>query len=210
MERYKYPRTPHLPWSDGATNDDKILENVDHFNGKSVDVSIKMDGENTTLYTDYMHARSIDSKDHESRHWIKSFHASIKHTIPEGWRVCGENLFAKHSIHYKKLPTYFMVFSVWNSKNICLSSEDTELFCEERFLYHVPVIYRGIGGAILKDLQQIRLLLPDEIHEGYVVRLSNEFRFEDFDRSVAKYVRRNHVQTEKHWMYEKVVPNELK
>jgi hypothetical protein len=210
MERYKYPKTPHLPWSDGVSRDDKILKSVEHLRGKSVTISIKMDGENTTLYKDHMHARSIDSKDHESRHWVKSFHASIKHTIPEGWRVCGENLYAKHSIHYKNLPSYFMVFSVWNDKNICLSSDDTELFCDERFLSHVPVIYRGIGGEILKELPQVNFTVSNKNNEGYVVRLSDEFRFEDFDMSVAKYVRKNHVQTDKHWMYEKVIPNELR
>jgi len=36
MKRHKYPRTFHLPWSEGATSDDKTLDNVDHFEGKRV------------------------------------------------------------------------------------------------------------------------------------------------------------------------------
>lgn len=42
-----------------------------------------MDGENTSLYRNKLHARSEDSKDHKSRHWIKSFHAQIKYNIPD-------------------------------------------------------------------------------------------------------------------------------
>lgn len=70
--RVKYPRTFHLPWSRSYTHDDKVLKHVQHFEGKEVVVTEKMDGENTTMYRDYLHARSIDSKDHPSRHWIKN------------------------------------------------------------------------------------------------------------------------------------------
>ena len=54
--RIKYPRTPHLPWSLGATNDDVKQRDLSHFVGKQVVVTEKMDGENTTLYNDYIHA----------------------------------------------------------------------------------------------------------------------------------------------------------
>ena len=35
--------------------------------------------------------------------------------------------------------------------------------------------------------------------EGYVVRLSDGFKYRDFRKSVAKFVREGHVQTTKHW-----------
>jgi hypothetical protein len=35
--------------------------------------------------------------------------------------------------------------------------------------------------------------------EGYVVRLASSFKFDDFNKSVAKFVRKNHVQTNEHW-----------
>jgi len=49
--RVKYPRTPHLPWSPGASSDDVRHLNIDHFKNKQVVVTEKMDGENTSLYT---------------------------------------------------------------------------------------------------------------------------------------------------------------
>jgi hypothetical protein len=74
MQTYtKYPRTFHLPWSLGATSDDKVVPSVSHFEGRQVVVTEKMDGENTTLYRDHIHARSLDSKGGEDRAWVKQF-----------------------------------------------------------------------------------------------------------------------------------------
>jgi hypothetical protein len=95
------------------------------FKGKEIICSIKMDGENTNMYSDYIHARSIDSKYHSSRTWVKNFYFKIRHKIPEGWRICGENMYAKHSIHYRHLKSYFLLFSIWDKDNICLSWDET-------------------------------------------------------------------------------------
>ena len=35
--------------------------------------------------------------------------------------------------------------------------------------------------------------------EGFVVRNVDSFAYEDFSKNVAKYVRKNHVQTDEHW-----------
>jgi hypothetical protein len=56
--RVRYPRTYHLPWSPGATDDDRMLPDVRAFEGQEVVVTAKMDGEQTTMYTDYLHARA--------------------------------------------------------------------------------------------------------------------------------------------------------
>jgi hypothetical protein len=45
--------------------------------------------------------------------------------------------------------------------------------------------------------------------EGYVVRDVGAFSMEDFSWHAAKYVRRGHVQTDDHWMYQEVIPNQL-
>lgn len=106
--RYKYPRTPHLPWSPGRSADDVSWLDTSALVGCGVVVTEKMDGENTTLYREGLHARSVDSRHHPSRAWIKAFHAQWRHLIPPGWRFCGENLFAEHSIRYDSLPSYFI------------------------------------------------------------------------------------------------------
>lgn len=203
----KYPRTYHLPWSEGRTSDDKTLANCDHFAGKVVVVTEKRDGENTTLYRDGMHARSIDGRHHPSRNWVKGLQGAIGYTIPEGWRVCGENLYARHSFAYSGLPSYFEAFSVWTDENACLSWEETLEFCRERGIHVVPTLWTGVW-----EEAKVRSLIEEldtEAQEGIVVRVAEGFRYDEFGSSVAKWVRANHVQTEDHWMHSAVVANEL-
>lgn len=205
--KFKYPRTYHLPWSLGYTSDDKVLKSINHFQGMNIVVTEKMDGENTTLYTNYYHARSLDSKNHPSRNWVKQLHSKIAHEIPVGWRICGENLYARHSIPYEKLKSYFYVFSVWNSENQCLSWNDTVEWCVLLGLAHVPVLYTGQWNEQL--LRSKSFLTLDHETEGYVVRNQGRFSYENFSKNIAKYVRQNHVRTDIHWMESRVIPNAL-
>jgi hypothetical protein len=204
--RVKYPRTPHLPWSPGATNDDIYQGNLNYFEGKRVVVTEKMDGENTTLYPDYMHARSIDGRYHPSRAWVKALQAKIGYRIPTGWRICGENLYARHSIAYDALTSYFMAFSVWNDSNECLSWEDSKQLFEQLGLVTPKELYQGLWCE-----HTIRNIALDTQHqEGYVVRIADSFHFDEFAQCVSKWVRTNHVVTNEHWMHAEVIPNRLK
>lgn len=206
---YKYPRTVHMPWSPGATRDDKLLGDMDHFTDKAVVVTEKMDGENTSIYRDHIHSRSLSSRDHPSRSWVKELWGRVRFDIPEGFRVCGENLFAQHSIIYDRLDSYFLVFSIWNEENVCLDWDSTIEWCELLGLKHVPVLYEGIyDERLVKTSWQPQN--GEEESEGYVVRLRNSFAYSDFRESVAKYVRKHHVQTDSNWMFENVVPNKLR
>lgn len=205
MHRVKYPRTRHLPWSPGSTSDDLYSDSLLPFAGRPVIVTEKMDGENTTLYRDGLHARSIDGRHHPSRNWVKAMHGNMAHLIPSGWRVCGENLYALHSIGYQELPSYFLVFSIWNEENHCLSWEETTQWCRRLGLIHVPVLFDGLYDEAL-----LRQMAPNTEHsEGYVVRFADSFAFEVFAEAVAKWVRPNHVVSEEHWMHKRVVPNGL-
>lgn len=203
--RLKYPRTFHLPWSPGATSDDKTLDDVSHFRFREVIVSEKMDGENTSCYSDgYTHARSIDSVNHPSRNWVKRFWAERYFKLPHGYRVCGENVYAEHSVGYDSLPSYFLGFSVWDDE-LCLSWDDTLLWFSELGITPVREIYRGIfDEKMLRDLH-----IDFTKQEGYVVRIVDSFTLDQFPMSVAKFVRKGHVQTDDHWMNKEVIPNKL-
>lgn len=204
----KYPRTYHLPWSENITDDDRVMPSTDCFLGKEVVVTEKMDGENTSMYRDRIHARSIDSPNHASRNWVKNFWSQVCWQIPEGWRICGENLFAKHSIFYGELPSYFMGFSVWTGRNECLSWDETELYLQVLGIEVVPVIYRGeFSKEKIVEAAGNHKLGTEK--EGYVVRIANQFSYKDFRSSVGKYVRKNHCQTVNHWMYGKAIEKNL-
>jgi hypothetical protein len=206
MSHYtKYPRTPHLPWSLGATSDDVYMIDTDHFIGQSIIVTEKMDGENTSLYHDYLHARSIDSRNHPSRDWLKRWHSTMAHDIPPKWRICGENMYAQHSVIYTQLSSYFYGFSLWDVDNRCLSWEDTEEWFELLGIHTPPILYRGIWDEAL--IQSLRVNTKES--EGYVVRLASSFSYTDFARSVGKWVRSHHVQTDTHWMFADIKANGL-
>ena len=207
--RVKYPKTMHLPWSPGLQNDDRLIQSLDGFVGQEVVVTEKMDGENTTLYFDHLHARSLDGRHHPSRDWVKAFHGSIRYLIPEDVRICGENVYAEHSIHYDSLESYFLGFSAWQGET-CLSWDDTLLLFEEIGVTPVPTLRRGMWEdecSALEYPSACGLVAPGS--EGYVVRVANAFSMFDFQNKVAKYVRKNHVQTDQHWMAKAVVPNGL-
>lgn len=200
----KYPRTYHLPWSPGQTKDDRAHADDSAFVGKDVVVTLKMDGENTTMYNDYVHARSLTMEPHPSRNRVKAIHAALAADIPDEWRICGENLTAVHSIKYEDLKGYFLLFSVWNEKNVCLNWEET---LEWAALLNVPVVPELYKGPYeRKRVEEVFAPFAAE-HEGYVIRLAGEFPYSAFRTSVGKYVRKDHVQTHGHWFRRKMELN---
>ena len=213
LDRYtdliRFPRTYHLPWSPGMNSDDKMMASLDHLAGEEVVITTKWDGRNTTIYPDgRLHARSPDGRPHHSQAMVKTEASRFAFNIPEGWRVCGEDLYAKHSIAYDALPSFFLGFQIWNERNICLSWDETTEWFELLEINPVDVLWRGTF-----DEKAIRSLpLPDEANwEGYVVRLAGSFAYAEYPRAVGKYVRANHnkLGVVHNWRSAEVIPNKL-
>jgi hypothetical protein len=180
-------------------DDDRMMESTAAFIGKRVIATEKMDGENTSLYPDHIHARSLDGRSHPSRNWVKQFWSQIRMDIPNEWRVCGENLFAKHSIGYDRLPSYLLGFSIWDDRNICLPWDETLEWFALLGVTPVPVLFDGIyDEAAIRALWNQRKW---DRQEGYVLRVAEAFPFSEFRTKVGKFVRASHVQTVKHWMH---------
>lgn len=207
---FKYPRTMHLPTSPGVHSDDRVLLTYQGLLNNEVVVTEKMDGENTSLYTHGLHARSMDGRAHPSRDWVKSFHGTFAHEIPVGLRICGENMFAQHSIAYNELESFFYGFSVWQGE-MCLSWDETLKWFDHLGIQAPPILYRGYFS--LAKLDEITSKLDPAKQEGLVVRCTSRFTMADFGQErpkIAKWVRKGHVQTDEHWMLKDVVPNKLK
>lgn len=204
MKRYKYPRTLHVPWSPGATKDDKIAAEVVL---KDFIFTEKMDGECTTIYSDgYTHARSTTSNHHWSRSRVKQLAGQISSKLPIGYRLVGENVYATHSIEYSNLENeygenwFFQLFAVIDEVFGVLSWEETKNWAEYLEIPHVPVWRKVYNPAPTKlDDKSIPSLVKNL--EGYVVRNLHGFRYEDHQENVFKYVRAGHVQTDQHWMH---------
>lgn len=206
MIHSKYPSTPYLLGSASKDSNDSITNGID---AKRVVVTEKMDGEGTTFYNDGYHARSVDSRFHPSRSWVAALHGSIAHLIPDNMKICGENLYAQHSIRYENLSSYFMVYNIWED-DTCLSWDSTVEWCNLLGLETVPVIYRWEKPIEDWDwLHKTWIKAVQREVEGFVVRDASAFHISEWGRKIGKWVRPHHVQTDEHWMHKEVVPNGL-
>lgn len=197
----KYPRTPHLEWSGSINLDEQVLKQTYFLPNHKVVITEKMDGENTTIYNDTIHARSIDSGYHESRTWVKNFAAKWQHSLGSNERICGENLYAVHSLRYDGLDSYFMGFSHWAGSH-CSDWDTTMEYFEILDITPVPVLFCGSWRNGIDWIQNYHNdPLNDRMKEGYVVRTVRGFHLAEFRQMVVKYVRPNHITTDSHWKY---------
>jgi len=169
-------------------------------------VTEKMDGENTTIHAGGCHARSPDGGYHSSRDWIKAFGAGIAPQLAEDERIIGENLYARHSITYHSLPSYFLGFA-WIIGDEIQPWDMTLARFQELNIQHVPIMYRGPYKQSLFD--DLAKALDTSRQEGFVVRRACAFAESAMSDCLGKYVREGHVQTDAHWMKMNIVPNGL-
>jgi hypothetical protein len=207
----KYPRTWHLPDSPNRGADgDHAHTDYAAFEGREVVVTEKLDGENTTIYADgHSHARSVSSGYHPTRTWVRALAARVAHGLPDGWRICGENTYGRHSIAYDRLPSYFQLFAVYDDRGTCLSWADTEAWASRLGVDLVPLLYRGPfeRAKVAALLDGASAYGPER--EGVVLRWADAFDVGEHQRAVGKLVRRDHVKTDQHWMHGEVTANAL-
>ncbi|MBO9473370.1 RNA ligase family protein [Shimia sp. R10_1] len=203
----KYGRTYHLPNSPGSTSDDKIMSSLERLKVSDLVITEKMDGENTTIHSGGTHARSPDSKYHPSRDWLQAFAAGISFQLAPNERIVGENLYAKHSIAYTELSSYFLGFALIIDNEIQSWSDTLSRF-SDLGIDPVKTLYRGPFSDGLFEV--VAQNLDQETQEGFVVRTASAFLESQMPTNMGKYVRAGHVQSEIHWTKAEMVPNRLK
>jgi hypothetical protein len=207
----KYPRSFHLPWSPGGTSDDKRLSDVSRLVGVEIVVTEKCDGSNLTYTRSAVFSRSHSGPpSHPSFDLAKATHGRIRHMISDGISVFCEYCYAVHSIEYGGLPDYSLVFGVrddasglwWEWDMVAAQAADLGLPT-------VPLLFRGAVGSE-KELMDLTTSLsagPSVFggsREGVVVRRAAAFSDADFSRSLGKWVRKDHVTTDEHWMHQAI------
>lgn len=200
----KYPRTYHLPYSPGATNDDKINDK-NNLIGKHIVITEKLDGENSAMTDDGVYARSHVSftKSEWSKEIRKIHEEKVRYNLGQGVYLFGENLEGIHSINYNNLKSYFYIFGI-RDNNIWVSWETVEEYSYLLDIPVVPVLFNGI----LNTEDDLKLMIndlmdkPSELggeKEGIVIRNAGIFHNDYFYDNVLKYVRKDHVKTDIHW-----------
>lgn len=202
----KYNRTYHLPWSPGATSDDKISTDVENLVGTEIVITEKLDGENTGMTDKGVYARSHAA--FTTSPWsreVRLLHKmKVEDQLGEGVFLFGENMEGVHSIEYTNLDSYFYIFGV-RDNNIWIPWQQVEEYSYLLDIPTVPVLFRGVVNSVkeLKDLVEDLVSKPSKLGgpiEGVVVRNAGMFHNDDFADNVQKWVRKDHVTTnDKHW-----------
>jgi len=189
------------------------------FKDKHVVCTIKYDGESTSLYNDgTFHARSLDSKKHESRDWLHQWWQSKVYSDEyielsktyNNLRLVGENMYATHTIKYNNLDSLFLLHSAWNGKT-CLSWEHTAYIAAALNVSIVPCVYFGIYSEQLIQQFNTLELFNDDTVEGYIIRSSGTYDYMESDLNIAKFVsNRFKIDVNKpHWYYNSIQRNDV-
>lgn len=212
----KYPRSLHLPFSPGASSDDKIMseEEFEKFLDIEVVITEKLDGSNVCLTKHQVYSRSHSGPaTHKSFNPLKKLHAYLKQDIPEGISVFGEWCYAVHSIEYLMLQSYLNIFAVRDDKTEEWADwDEVVLWADELGVATVPVILRGV----ISDKYKLKELIVEfsklnsfygPTREGVVLRRTSPLKINKLNQieGLGKWVRENHVQTDEHWKNKPIV-----
>jgi hypothetical protein len=229
----KYPRTPHLFGSRGA-DDDKHLgqtESLRMLADSSLIVEEKLDGTNVGIHFTSDGRLVLQCRGHEItpgmhpqydlfKQWTMGKRPMLELMLEDRMLLFGEWLYARHSVHYRRLPHYFFEFDIYDKqKELFLDLGSRLAMLEGTGLPTVPVVDRGAMSA--QELQ--RLIGPsrfdsafenpltgrtDNLMEGLYLRTEADGRV----TGRAKFVRPEFVERVKlseHWQHEALVPNLL-
>jgi RNA ligase len=229
----KYPRTPHLFGSRG-TDDDKHLgqrESLDFIADASLIVEEKLDGTNVGIHFTSAGRMVLQCRGHEIttgmhaqydlfKQWTMGKRPMLEGMLEDRFILFGEWLYARHSVHYRRLPHYFFEFDIYDKQRqvfLDLASRLERL--EGTGIVTVPVVHRGpataadlpelIGPSQFDSVFENPLTgRTDNLMEGIYLRT-------EADGCVtrrAKLVRAEFVEKVKqseHWQHQALVPNLL-
>jgi hypothetical protein len=229
----KYPRTPHLFGSKG-TDDDKHLAESDSnkfLADPSLIVEEKLDGTNVGIHFAPDGKLVLQCRGHlvtEGMHpqhdlfkrWAAVKRPVLEDRLGDGYILFGEWLYARHSVHYRKLPHYFFEFDIYDkAAGVYLDLERRLALIEGTGIETVPVIYRGpltrkqLDALIGPSKFEARFENPvtqrtDGLMEGLYLRTEQG----GIVTGRAKFVRPEFVEKVKqstHWQHQAMVPNLL-
>lgn len=221
----KYGRTYHFNFSPGTTSDDRISHNHWEHIAKleRFILSEKLDGENNCLSEFGVFARSHATPT-ESR-WTQDIRQKwqlMKYDLGGGIQIFLENLYAIHSIEYKKLDHHYYVFAV-RQNGRCLSWEEVQFWAAAFDFPTVPVIEiidpKQITEKQFKEfvieqstisssyvshnhvMNESGILIDNSpcSKEGVVGVNMDEYLLRDFDKNCFKFVKKGHVKSDEHW-----------
>ena len=229
----KYPRTPHLFGSKG-TDDDKHLgeaESKAFIANESLIVEEKIDGTNVGIHFSDSGEMVLQCRGHlitEGMHpqydlfkqWATVKRYALEQRLENRFILFGEWVYARHSIHYRKLTHYFFEFDIYDKEQVVFLDLNLRLtLLEGTGIQTVPVVHTGtVNRDDLEDLigpsqfdshfENPVTKRPDNLMEGLYLRTEAD----GVVTGRAKFVRPEFVEKIKqstHWQHQVMVPNLL-
>jgi hypothetical protein len=229
----KYPRTPHLFGSRG-TDDDKHLsqnESAQLIADPSLIVEEKLDGTNVGIHFTTAGHMVLQCRGHEItegmhpqydlfKQWTMGERPVLEVMLAGRFLLFGEWLYARHSLHYRRLPHYFFEFDIYDKRDGAFLDLKTRLdLIDGTGILTVPVVHRDVvdqdrlGSLIGPSLFESVFSGPvtrrdDGLMEGLYLRTEAAGRV----TRRAKLVRPAFVEKVKlsvHWQHQAMVPNLL-
>jgi RNA ligase len=124
--------------------------------------------------------------------------------IPHGWIVYGELLWAQHHLSYDLLPSFFMVFDVWDGRRY---HEDSVDVAKKLGFQHVPLLTEEMLDPedLEKYLREKSPFSSTDLREGVVVK---NYRKQMRGKLVnPKFVKE--LEEDDHWMKGPLKKNKL-
>lgn len=168
----KYPRTPHLQGSRLQEGDEDLSQiPFSQIFGKHIVVEEKIDGANSAISFDGEGNLLLQSRGHylnggfRERHynllkqWANVNQDLFFDVLGSRYIMYGEWLYAKHTVFYDALPSYFMEFDIFDrEREVFLDTPSRKALTQRMgIVSSVPVL----GEGIYKSKESILALLGD-------------------------------------------------
>jgi hypothetical protein len=219
---HKFPSTPHLAWlGQGSVRDDKVLtrSEAEVFLSRPVVVEEKADGANLGISFGPTERLRLQNRGHwledkltgqweRLRGWVAEHEARLREVLPEKHILFGEWCYATHSIHYERLPDWFLVFDVYDPSACRFwSTNRRDALAATARLSLVPELASGmLKQPELHALLNVRSELSGGFREGLYLRREDD----NWVLDRAKLVRPEFTQAiSEHWSRQGLVANKL-
>jgi hypothetical protein len=228
----KYPRTPRLFGSRGPDDDKHVgpEESLAFICDASLVVEEKLDGTNVGIHFTSAGRMVLQCRGHEIttgmhaqydlfKQWTTAKRPVLEALLEDRLLLFGEWLYARHSVHYRRLPHYFFEFDVYDKVREAFVDLASRLeLLRGTGIVTVPVVHRGpttqhqlrklIGPSRFDSLfENPTTRQTDNLMEGLYLRTESS----GVVTGRAKYVRPEFVEKVKqsgHWQHQAIVPNQ--
>ena len=155
----KYPRTPHMEGSRLQVGDEDLSQvPFKYIFGRNIVIEEKIDGANCAVSFDNNANMLLQSRGHYLtggyrehhfnmlKQWAKVNEDKLFDALSDRYIMYGEWMYAKHTVFYDMLPSYFMEFDIYDrERGVFLDTPSRKIITDKiGIISSVPVIGQGL------------------------------------------------------------------